>query len=292
MCRSSKKLRGSMPRFKAKTIPLDAKQSEVNLAPKSTSFNGWVNVATLEKGNRAAIPFNFYKHFNEQNLKKPLAGISISKRKKGWFLSLIFEVLEPPECSRKRIGIDVGYKIAAATSTGEMHGNELEFLQRRTKRRRYVCDAKKPYRQGLNRIAKNIEADHTRSDFSVERINLKGKRGISKNLRTILSQFAYQHLAHRLERLGQAKGFRVIYVNPAYTSQRCPQCGCVDKSNRNGDLFKCVSCGHSAHADVNAAININGGEAVVNYDKPVLPGLLAYPLQEYPGTVCALTNKP
>ena len=203
-------------------------------------------------------------------------------------LILFFDLSEPPESSTRRIGIDVGYAIAAATSTGEMHGRDLEPLQRRTKWRHYGKNENKPYRQGLNRIAKKIVADHPKTDFSVEKLKFKGKKKRSSQFRTRLSRFAYQHLAHRLERLGQAEGFRVFYVNPAYTSQKCPLCGCVDKRNRNGDCFCCVKCGHKDHADTNGAININGGKAVSHYERPATPDRLAYPLQEYPGTMGAL----
>ena len=50
---------------------------------------------------------------------------------------------------------------------------------------------------------------------------------------------------------------RVIEVNPAYTSQRCSECGHTDKENRKTQArFLCVSCGFVSSADTNAAINI------------------------------------
>jgi putative transposase len=51
-------------------------------------------------------------------------------------------------------------------------------------------------------------------------------------------------------------GSRVIYVNPRNTSLTCSSCGKVEKSSRkNQARFEC-SCGFSANADTNAAINI------------------------------------
>jgi len=55
---------------------------------------------------------------------------------------------------------------------------------------------------------------------------------------------------------------RVEKVNPAYTSQTCAACGLVDARNRESQAFRCVGCGHRAHADVNAARNIAAGRAV------------------------------
>lgn len=42
-----------------------------------------------------------------------------------------------------------------------------------------------------------------------------------------------------------------------HTSQTCHECGHVAKGNRVTQAeFRCLSCGHEAHADVNAAKNI------------------------------------
>lgn len=49
----------------------------------------------------------------------------------------------------------------------------------------------------------------------------------------------------------------VIAVNPRNTSLQCRECHNVDKRNRKSQAeFFCVVCGHEAHADVNAALNI------------------------------------
>ena len=50
---------------------------------------------------------------------------------------------------------------------------------------------------------------------------------------------------------------RVVRVPPHHTSQTCGRCGYVAAGNRTSQAaFKCLSCGHEANADVNAAINI------------------------------------
>ncbi len=53
-------------------------------------------------------------------------------------------------------------------------------------------------------------------------------------------------------------GTRLVVVNPAFTSQTCHTCGHISPENRHGTRFRCVECGHQAHADVNAAKNILG----------------------------------
>jgi putative transposase len=58
-----------------------------------------------------------------------------------------------------------------------------------------------------------------------------------------------------MERLSEEKGFHIQKVNPSYTSQQCSSCGLIDKSNRNGENYKC-GCGTEMDADINAAKNI------------------------------------
>ena len=51
-------------------------------------------------------------------------------------------------------------------------------------------------------------------------------------------------------------GRQVIAVDPRHTSRTCASCGHVSARNRRGAVFECEACGHEAHADTNAAVNI------------------------------------
>jgi len=60
-------------------------------------------------------------------------------------------------------------------------------------------------------------------------------------------------LTHKAEKAGR----EVIVVNPANTSRTCARCGHSAKGNRVTQVeFRCTACGHEAHADVNAVVNI------------------------------------
>ncbi|HWQ11897.1 MAG TPA: transposase [Roseiflexaceae bacterium] len=52
----------------------------------------------------------------------------------------------------------------------------------------------------------------------------------------------------------ERRGLLVDDANPAYTSQDCSRCGL--RGVRKRLAFTCPHCGHEAHADVNAAVNI------------------------------------
>jgi len=60
----------------------------------------------------------------------------------------------------------------------------------------------------------------------------------------------------KLESVCVRHGVRVEQIDPAYTSQRCSQCGWVRKNNRKGSRFRCTACGFTSDADRNASCNI------------------------------------
>ena len=74
-----------------------------------------------------------------------------------------------------------------------------------------------------------------------------------------MQYFTYRQVLDKLERLSQEKGFQLMKVNPAYTSQKCSCCGYTNKGNRkNQSDFCCKKCGFKLNADLNASRNICG----------------------------------
>jgi putative transposase len=79
------------------------------------------------------------------------------------------------------------------------------------------------------------------------------KTGLNRSIHdagwaTLLSLLSYK---------AESAGRTVVTVDPHYTSQTCAECGHVEPSNRVSQAeFRCCSCGHEDHADVNAARNI------------------------------------
>jgi putative transposase len=90
----------------------------------------------------------------------------------------------------------------------------------------------------------------------MERLRLpKGKKiKGAKVLNRTLSLLPYGIVKNAIVQKAQERGLKVVFVNPAGTSQTCPQCGAQgERTQRN---FKCPSCGFSCHADIVGAMNI------------------------------------
>ncbi|WP_230395611.1 RNA-guided endonuclease InsQ/TnpB family protein [Plantactinospora alkalitolerans] len=90
--------------------------------------------------------------------------------------------------------------------------------------------------------------------------NVRQKAGLN---RAILNK-GWGGFLLKLDYAARYHGATVVKINPAYTSQTCNACGHIARDNRESQaVFRCVACGHRAHADVNAAKNILAAGLVV-----------------------------
>ena len=84
--------------------------------------------------------------------------------------------------------------------------------------------------------------------------NVRQKAGLN---RAILDNAPHER-RRQLQYKALAYGSELRLVPAPYTSQMCSACGVVDKKSRPGcgREFACTACGHTDHADRNAAVNI------------------------------------
>jgi len=75
------------------------------------------------------------------------------------------------------------------------------------------------------------------------------KAGLNKQIFDASWRTLFQMIAWMAAKAGKP----VIAVNPKYSSQECPKCHYIDKSNRDGEKFLCVECGYTEHADTKAS---------------------------------------
>ena len=105
-------------------------------------------------------------------------------------------------------------------------------------------------RRGIKHlVAENLEGCWRKMHGNATQFDVNQNR-ISKAMQIASIKDAFLHIAPR-------HGIAVSLVNPAYTSQTCPRCGCVHKNNRiTQETFKCVECGYKNNADAVSAGNV------------------------------------
>lgn len=86
----------------------------------------------------------------------------------------------------------------------------------------------------------------------------KATERVRKGDRYVLVSWSFFDLEQKLAYKALKNHQRVISVDPAYTSQTCPKCGHISKSNRDkkNHIFCCESCGYRSNDDRIGAMNL------------------------------------
>jgi len=245
------------PFFKGNEIDLNEFSAYIIPDLKTKEFDIWFSIISLELRKRLKIPCKRTKIFNEAIKKGKLRkSFKLLKINGEYYIQCFVEFPEKKKENNKKIGIDVGLNKAIVTSDGLVLGKELKDLRIRTKWRSYKRRLS-PQKQLLNYYAKKLVKFYPNTDFVVENLSFKGKKGTSKEFRRRNHTWAYMHLARKLEELGKLEGFQLIRVMPAYSSLKCPVCGFTDKANRvSVEVFLCNRCGFKGDADWVGARNL------------------------------------
>ena len=173
------------------------------------------------------------------------------------------------------IGVDLGIVNIATTSTGyQAAGRGLNRYRKRQLALRAKLQKKgtksakrllKKRRRKEARHAKNInhiisktivtEAERTGRGIALEDLTgIRDRVRLRKPQRVALHSWAFAQLADFIVYKARRAGVPVVFVDPAYTSRQCAECGHIDRLNRVSQaLFTCRGCGVVAHADRNAS---------------------------------------
>ncbi|GAA2412006.1 RNA-guided endonuclease TnpB family protein [Nonomuraea africana] len=221
--------------------------------------------------------------------------ITVKREGDRWFVVLSCDdvLAEPLPATGAAVGIDLGVASLATTSDGEQLANPRHLTasaDRLTTAQQALARKKRGSqrrRKAVARVAalhakvRRQRLDHTHKaalalvrDYDVVvhedlRIanmtrsasgtlsepgrNVAQKSGLNRSILDAGWGVFLTILAHKAESAGR----KLIAVNPANTSRACARCGHCAKENRVTQAeFACTACGHVAHADVNAAINI------------------------------------
>lgn len=205
-----------------------------------------------------------------------------------WYLAATCDIPETTEFKAEDwLGVDLGIVSLAVDSDGATYsGADVERVRRHHQKRRQGLQkrgtkaAKRRLRklsgkqarfqkQTNHCISKALVLDAERTGRGIALEELKGIRSrvtARGNQRARLGNWGFAQLGAFVGYKAKRAGVPVVFVDPRNTSRQCRECGCIDKKNRtNQATFSCISCGHQAPADLNAARNIR---AKVSVTKP------------------------
>ncbi|KAB7783433.1 RNA-guided endonuclease InsQ/TnpB family protein [Methylorubrum populi] len=227
-------------------------------------------------------------------MRGALKNVTVSLDATGWYVSFAREIEhEAPAPCEAVIGIDRGVATTLALSTGEtmtMPVSLARIEQAKRKAQRIVARRKrgsKRRKRAQGRVARlqarqaRIRRDfHHRAALDVARrfgvaalegLNTRGMTASARGtvtepgrnvrqkagLNRAILNAGWHQFATILSYKMEERGGQVVTVSARFTSQTCAACGVVDARSRESQArFRCVSCGHTDHADINAAINI------------------------------------
>ncbi|MDO0914828.1 transposase [Streptomyces sp. DT2A-34] len=168
-----------------------------------------------------------------------------------WFLLATCEVPEVPPSTEPVdfLGVDLGIALQKRNTPSA----KRRLKKRRRKEARRAKDIN-------HKIAKHVVAEAERTGRGIALENLTGIRErvrLRKPQRATHSSWSFAQLGQFIAYKARRAGVPLVYVDPAYTSRTCAECGHIDKANRVSQAwFACRSCGVVAHADRNGSRNI------------------------------------
>ena len=210
-----------------------------------------------------------------------------------FYLQFGVEKIEKPVIIVKDyIGVDLGVNNIAVTSDGEIF-DSVKIEKNRVKYQKIKSDLQKCGSRSAKRHLKRLsgrerafkrDVNHciskslvglaigTGRGIALEDLSgIRERATVRKSQRDRHGKWAFGELRNFIQYKAGLSGVPVILVDAHYTSQTCSSCGYIKGNNRNGEVFKCKSCGFESHADFNAALNISS-RATVN--KPIVAAAL------------------
>jgi IS605 OrfB family transposase len=251
------------PRYNGRTFRLDWEASTVSLSTTA---------------GRLVFPFHLAK-YGAYAFGLPVATADLIVRKGRFYLHVVVDLpaVEVPETGPS-IGVDLGINRPAVTSDNRFHGKRhwREVTKRTFRLRRDLqANGSKSAKRHLRRLAGREQRFRRDCDHVLSQSILKGLPPgttiVVENLSHIrarvrcrkgegkrrLHAWSFAQLRAFLAYKAEAKGCRVVGIDPRYTSQRCRACGHIERANRKSQSeSQCRKCGHRQNADLNGARNV------------------------------------
>lgn len=268
----------SVKALKFKFKPSKSNTSGIRFDKRCCSIRGnLLSISTLNKRQKTLLSIPKYFQDIFDSWKFTGLQLTYNKQKDQIFVSLNYEKPDPSFQDGDVLGIDRGLKnIVYCSNSYKVSGKKRNRIKRKRAFQRKTLQAKgtrsakrrlAALRQKEKRFSLNenhiISKDLISLPFQVfvlEKLstqkNSKNRKKKGKRFNRRISNWSYYQLELFLMYKAIASRKCVHFVDARYTSQKCNACGYIDKRNRNLEEFRCRKCGHSDHADLNAAKNI------------------------------------
>jgi len=265
MSRKKKSAKVGLPIHKGKSIPLTVCCASIQQS-KTNKFDLWLHLHSLGRKLIIDIPIKSHRHLKQLQSYSALNKSIILKRD-CIVVSVDIETGTKKE-DGETIGVDSGFAKGGALATlndGRMFGKDIHKIIDKIQRKKQGSNKQKTARKHLkhymDKVAKEIVSLNPKM-IVVENLrglnkNTKVKRRLTRNIRRRIGIWTYRHWLDRLQSNCELNRVQFRSVNPYNTSVTCPSCNHADRENRaSRDLFLCLGCGYTEHADIVGARNI------------------------------------
>ena len=256
------------------------------------------------ENNRIQLPkIGWVRFLKSRAIQGTPKQVTVSQQSSHWYISVQveFELPKKVHQSSSAIGVDMGVSKLFALSNGEVIApvNSFKTYKEKLAKAQKKLSKKKKFSSGWKKQKAKVQKTHSKianirrdylhkattqlsknhativiEDLQVKNMSASAKGDLEnpgKNVKaksrlnkSILDQGWFE-ARRQLDYKQQWRNGILVTVPAQYTSQKCAQCGHVEKANRASQAsFKCQSCGYTANADMNAAMNIlAAGHAVI-----------------------------
>ena len=240
----------------------------------SIAFPVWKDGKSCRIRVKAIIPSEIFEKIQHVSL----GAMRITKKNNKLIAQIAYEAESSViNTDRGVMGIDLGIKCPAVsvTSDGKVHffgnGRKNKYVKRHFQSKRQKLQKKKKMHavrkmeDKEHRVLKDIDHKLSREIVNyavlngVKTIQLETLAGIRRTTRKSrknnrsLNTWSFYRLQQFIKYKAALADIEVIEVDPAYTSQTCPNCG---KLNHADDRSYSCECGFRCHRDIVGALNI------------------------------------
>lgn len=240
--------------------------------------------AIKNDGKRVKLPSIGWVRLAEPLPVTAIHNCVISRQADRWFIAIKYEIEQPTVSSnRPSVGVDIGIKELAVTSTGKVFSNPKAYRHNRKRLKRAQRRVSKKVKGSKNRakavkkLAKlhakvsNIRKDsihklthYLAKNHSIIKIEDLSIKAFLKNhkLAGAIADCGMYEFQRQLDYKTQKFSSQLILVDRMFpSSQICSNCGQHrHKMPLKNRVYVCPDCGYSEDRDLNAAKNIDRWE--------------------------------